>query len=207
MIEVLTLSRFDLDKKKSKIIPMALDGKVKEKPFAGTKVYYSGSIKGTSEVDPEFGWKLVQYMAEEGAEVLSEYVAARTKEEREKMLADKIGMELDEMLSHPEPWYQIRKKDLEWVDHSTHFVALVNGPSHGVGMELERAILKPNRGLNPTPILCLIQKDQLGKLTYMIRGISMDECPDYFLETYTDLEDAKRIIKAFLTGKGNGVEI
>jgi hypothetical protein len=184
---------------------MVFDDKVGDKPFKGIKVYYSGSINGASEEDPDFGWKMVQYMGEEGAEVLSEYVAARTKEEREKILATKIGMELDEMLSHPEPWYQIRKKDLEWVDEATHFVALVNGPSHGVGMELERAILKPNRGLNPTPILCLVQKDQLNKLTYMIRGISMDECPDYFLRTYNILDDAKRMIYAFLTGKGESV--
>ena len=46
-------------------------------PFTGKKVYYSGSISGVPEPDPEFAWKLVRYMIDNGADVLSERVAAR----------------------------------------------------------------------------------------------------------------------------------
>jgi hypothetical protein len=177
----------------------ALPVKPESLSFKGRRVYFSGPIANKSSVeDAGFSWQLVQYMASGGAEVLSEYVAARTKEEREKILATKEGVELDEILSRPEPWFGIRRQDLKWVDKATHFVAVVNGPSHGVGMELERAILKPNLGLNVTPILCLVQEDLLAKLTYMIRGISMDECPDYYLQTYHDLEHAKEIVRTFL---------
>jgi hypothetical protein len=77
-------------------------------------------------------------------------------------------------------------------------VALVNGPSHGVGMEIERALLKPERGLPLTPILCLIRADLLEKLTWMIRGIKQE---GFYLKTYTDLDSAQKIIFDFLTGK------
>jgi len=44
-------------------------------PFRGLKVYFSGSIRGSPEPDPEFPRKLVQYMTTGGADVLSEHVA------------------------------------------------------------------------------------------------------------------------------------
>jgi hypothetical protein len=60
-------------------------------PFAGLEVYYSGSIRGIPESDPEFPWRLVQYMAQGGADVLSEHVAARTPAEMEEIRARRVG--------------------------------------------------------------------------------------------------------------------
>jgi len=176
-------------------------GDSKEMPFKDLKVYYSGSIKGAPEAEPDFPWQLVQYMGKGGADVLSEHVAARSQQEMDEIRAKRWGMEIQEMLSQPEPWFGIRKKDIEWVDEATHVVALVNAPSHGVGMEIERAILKPERGLNETPILCLVHEQMIDKLSYMIRGVAESESPTFQLETYTSLEDAKAIIHDFLTDK------
>jgi len=68
----------------------------------------------------------------------------------------------------------------------------------GLGMEIERALLKPERGLPFTPILCLSREDFLEKLTYMIRGIRSE---GFFLKTYHDLSTAESIVSDFLLGK------
>lgn len=172
-----------------------------EVPFEGRVVYYSGSIKGAPELEPDFAWQLVQYMGEGGADVLSEHVAARNKAEMDEIRARRTGQEIQVMRTHPEPWFQIRRKDAEWVDEATHFVAVVNAPSHGVGMEIERAILKPARGLNLTPVLCLVHEQLLDNLSFMIRGVTSDEHPDFHVQTYASLDDAKDVVHAFLTGK------
>lgn len=170
----------------------------KENNLKEVKVYYSGSIQGVREAEPDFAWDLVQYMIGEGVNVLSEHVAARTKEERDKIKARNLGLDLKEMLSEEEPWFSIREADTKWVDEATHMVALVNAPSHGVGMEVERALLKPERGLPLTPILCLVHTDMLEKLSCMIKGVKQDDYPSFFLATYNDLEEAKEIVKDFL---------
>lgn len=171
-----------------------------ERLFEGKKVYYSGSIKGAPEIEPDFAWRLVRYMTENGAVVLSEHVAARNQQEMDEVRARNIGMTVKNMLKQPEPWFGIRKQDLKWVEEATHVVALVNAPSHGVGIELQHAILKPRLGLNTTPILCLIHEQVVDKLSFMVRGLSKDETPCFYLETYRDLETAKSSVKKFLTG-------
>ncbi|MDB5179341.1 MAG: hypothetical protein JWN01_1284 [Patescibacteria group bacterium] len=155
-------------------------------PFGGVKVYFSGPItrQPLREVS-DFSLEIIQFLTAGGAEVLSEHVAARAALDGRRAPTDRTAID-------------IRRQDLKWVDKATHFIAIVNDPSHGVGMELERAILKPNLGLNPTPILCLVQEQLLDKLTYMIRGVSMDECPDYYLQSYSDPNDAKEIVTKFL---------
>jgi hypothetical protein len=168
----------------------------KEKPFEGTKVYYSGSIRGVANPETDFAYKLVNHMLENGADVLSEHVGARTQEEMDEVFLRRSGMDRRTI---EEPWFTAREVDMKWVDEATHLVALVNGPSHGVGMEIERAILKPERGLNQTPILCLVQEDLTDKLTWMVKGISKEESPTFSLKTYTDLEDAREKISIFLT--------
>jgi len=170
----------------------------KKNNLKGVKVYYSGSIQGVPEAEPDFAWHLVQYMIDEGVNVLSEHVAGRTKEERNKVRARNLGLDIKEMLSEEKPWFGIREADTKWVDEATHMVALVNAPSHGVGMEVERALLKPERGLPETSILCLVHTDMLKKLSCMIKGINREDYPNFLLATYRDLEDAKKIVKDFL---------
>ncbi len=169
------------------------------KPFERLKVYYSGSIKGTPEPDPEFAWKLVQYMAQNGADVLSEHVAGRSQQEMDKIRARRIGVTIEQLKNNPEPWIGIRHQDLEWVNEATHVVALVNAPSLGVGMEIQRALDKPKLGMNETPILCLVQENVLPSLSYMIRGVVPQESPTFQLKTYQNLEQAQEHIFYFLT--------
>lgn len=165
--------------------------------FDGKKVYFSGSIKGAPEPDPHFAWKLVQYIGERGADVLSEHVVARSQAEMDQIRALRSGLEMQEMLADPEPWFRVSDQDNIWVDEATHMVALVNAPSHGVGMEIGRAILKPERGLNRTPVLALIHRNLLDSLSYMIRGISPEKAA-FQLRTYQDLAEAQAHTHDFL---------
>ncbi len=169
------------------------------KPFEGLKVYYSGSIKGTPELDPQFPWKLVQYMSENGADVLSEHVAARSQLEMDEIRARRIGISIQEYNEDPHPWVAVRRQDIAWVDQATHLVALVNAPSLGVGMEIQRALDKPKMGLNKTLILCLIQEEIAPRLSFMVRGITSEESPEFQLQTYQNLQQAQSHIFDFLS--------
>jgi hypothetical protein len=175
----------------------------KEKPFVGLKVYYSGSIKGAKETDQELPWNIVQFMKENGADVLSEHVAGRDKDEMDGVKAEKMGITVEELRSIPREIYvkeYIRKQDLKWVDEATHVVALVNAPSHGVGMELQEAILKPRLGLNETPILCLVHEDFINNLSGMITGVDEKESPKFYVRTYKNFTDIQNTVFDFLTG-------
>lgn len=179
-------------------------GHRKELPFKGLKIYFSGSIKGAPEPDPNFAWELVRYMKENGADVLSEHVAGRNREEMDRIRAEKMNLSPEYLKSLTRADYVrdiVRKQDVEWVDQATHLVALVNAPSHGVGMEIERAILKPERGLNKTPILCLIHEDLVTNLSGMITGVSeKNDNAALFVRTYRSLQDADYTIHDFLKG-------
>lgn len=169
------------------------------KPFEQLKVYYSGSIKGTQEPNPEFAWKLVQYMAQNGADVLSEHVAGRNPQEMGEIRARRIGTTIQEFQKNSKPWFAIRRQDLDWVNEATHVVALVNSPSLGVGMEIQRALDKPKLGMNETPILCLVQEDIFPKLSFMIRGVTPKESSVFQIREYQNLQQAQQHIFAFLT--------
>lgn len=164
------------------------------KPFADKKVYYSGSIRGVIYHESNIAWQLVQFMSLGGADVLSEHVAARTANEMAEIFIRRAGFDYRTVL---QPHIKVRDQDLKWVDEATNFVALVDGPSHGVGIELEHALHKPLRGLNETPILSLVHQERLNNLSSMIRGISN---PNFYLRTYRNLDEANRLVYNFLTG-------
>lgn len=176
----------------------------KERPFSGLKIYYSGSIKGGPESETSLPMNLVNYMKAGDANVLSEHVAVADKQERDRIFAKKSGISYEEFISMPDKWFFIRKQDLGWVREATHLVALVNAPSHGVGMEIQEALRKPQFGFNLTPVLCLIREDKLEKLSGMVRGVSEEESSVFQIKTYKNEEDAKNIIYKFLINKFDG---
>lgn len=150
------------------------------------------------EADPEFPKKLVNFMIENGAEVLSEHVAGKNQQECDEMMVKKIGITMEEFKAEKEPWFRVRKQDISWVDEADCVVALVNSPSLGVGMEIQRALNKEKLGMKKTPILCLVKNEMLDKLSFMIRGINIDESDVFYLKTYQNLEEAQGHIFDFL---------
>ncbi len=173
----------------------------KEKPFEGKKVYYSGSIRGIANSDPNFAWNLVQHMINNGANVLDEHVGARNREEMAEIFYKRSGIEIGAIEDKKEKAKVARRQDLKWDEEDDYLVALVTSPSLGVGIEIQHAILKPRLGLNKTPILFLVDRKVVDAdmLSNMVTGIDSEaENVDYEIGIYENEEDAKRIITEFL---------
>lgn len=169
----------------------------REKPFKGKKIYFSGSMQGVLNTDPNFSYDLVQFVIDEGAKVLDVHVVGRTDEERRELFIQDNGFDINNEVT-PNPWLAVEEVDIRQVDEATHVISLVNGPSHGVGNEIQRAIDNYEmRGLR-SEILCIVQEDRLNNLSWMIRGKEKLKYPNFHLSTYKDLKDAKEIVCDFL---------
>lgn len=170
-------------------------------PFSGTKVYYSGSIYGVQESDIHLPEKLVHYMQENGAQVLDEHVAIPHKGEIfHTAVALSQGFTLEEWFGIEEYQQALRiyEHDIRLVDESTHVVVLANGRSHGVGMEVQRALDKPHLGLTITPILVLVHEGFLPRLSFMLRGAA-EKYEHMSICVYCSTEQAKEAMYEFLT--------
>lgn len=162
----------------------------------GANIYFSSSIKGLTNNDPEFNFKIVKYLKNKGFRVLSEHVAGLSKKEKDDLFLKNTGIDIRK-LENTEPWTVAYKVDMDWVDKADYLIAIVDGPSHGVGMEIMIAILKEERGLNRTEIVCLVHKDNLNNLSWMIRGIPKKYL-NFQLQPYTDFDSVISILDAFL---------
>ena len=155
-------------------------------------IYFSASVSGVINIPPDFLKDLVAVMKEEGYRVLSEHIVHGMSEENFRLLSKNSGKHIPQREGYE---FDIRTIDMQWVDQADYFVAIVDGPSHGVGMEIERALLRPERGLDVVPILCLVQRENFSKVTAMIKGV---KAPNFALSQYGDLADASQIVLNFL---------
>lgn len=162
------------------------------KPFEGLKVYYSGSINGAAEPDPDLPQKLVEFITNGGADVLSEHVPIRDQRQKDEVFYRRTGIKIQDVAPKDKPTI-IRRQDLAWVRESDKVVVLANAPSHGVGIEIHEATLRGK------PVLCLIREDLSSHLSYMVSGITPQEAPDFRLQTYQNLEQAQQHIFDFLS--------
>lgn len=167
-----------------------------EKPFAGKDVYFSNSMQGVQNQEVDLGWNIVQYLLDGGANVLDQHVGARNQEERDKLFLIDNGFELNR---GDKPWIATEQADIKSVDSASHVIAFVDGASHGVGTEVQRAIDLFEFGVDYKVILCLVQEERMKSLSWMIKGKESPKYPNFHLETYKDLEDAKVKIFNFLT--------
>lgn len=178
---------------------------IPEQPFEGKDIYFSGSIGGINEVDYEFPQQLTTYMQEGGATIIDPQVAVSAKQKPKEFLAAMLGVQgLTEeewnALTQQQRDERIYTKDISLVNQASHVVALVNGVSFGMGMELQRALDKPALGMNHTPILALVHQDNYEGLSRMVRGAAQ-KYPHFHVKTYTSLPDAQHEIREFLVGK------
>ncbi len=162
--------------------------------FSHCKVYLSASIKGNKDENHNNVPKLVDYILDNGGDVLDEHIKGKDLDEMIEIVQRRTGVN---RLESTEPWKIVYEQDMQWVDESTHMIIFVDGPSHGVGMELMRGVLKKELGLNPTPILILVQEENVEKLSLVVRGIPTDKYP-VKLEIYRDYEHIIKIVDEFL---------
>lgn len=176
-----------------------------EQPFRGLDVYFSGSIDGVRETDYEFPERLVAYMQENGATILDPQIPISPQEKPNEFLSAMLGVqgltrEEWNKLTQEERDLRIYEKDLSGATKASHIVALVNGASYGVGMELQRVLDKPALGMSLTPILGLVHEDNYSKLSKMVRGAAQ-KYPHFKLQTYKSLPDAEQAVFTFLSAK------
>lgn len=138
-------------------------------------------------------------MQQEGAQVLDPHVAIPKQNETAffKALADAHGVT-------PEQWHQlagqeqdrrIYEHDMRCVQIASHFVALLNRASSGVGMELQEALRRGD-----LPILGLVHNESIHAISPMIRGAA-EVYPLFQLKTYENAGDAQKAIQVFLREK------
>jgi nucleoside 2-deoxyribosyltransferase len=84
------------------------------------------------------------------------------------------------------PVEQIAKRDFDALEASDAIVAEISTPSHGVGMELEFAVMKGKK------VICLKRPD--SRVSGLIAGT-----PSIKVYTYLDREDAVRQVRGILS--------
>ncbi len=137
------------------------------------KIYFAGSISG-GRADVGFYKELINYLKNYG-KVLTEFIGDDSLSATgETNISDK----------------QIHDRDLDWLTEADVLVAEVSTPSLGVGYEIGRSVE------NGKKILCLYQQKEGKRLSAMIAG-----CEAIQTKKYTNLEDAKAIIKHFFSLK------
>ncbi len=159
-------------------------------PLKGLKVYISTSLRGGLDPDFKLVQELAEYLKAKGAKILDEHVV-KDKEQSFETLKRRVKEDGEKLFYPEEPWFDIRRFDTKWVDEADLLIAFVNNPSLGVGMEIERALLRVERGLNPIPIICLVRKEKLDSLSWMVRGI---KDKNFFLYAYSNFQDILRFL-------------
>lgn len=162
--------------------------------FSHCQVYISAPIFGQKDQHHINVPQLVEYIMENGGDVLDEHIKGETVEEMVAIVERRTGVN---RLASDEPWKIVYQQDVEWVDAATHMILFVDSPSLGVGMELMRGLLKPELGHEASPILLLVHEDNLPKLSMMVRGIPEDKY-QVSLATYRDFSDVTSLVDNFL---------
>ena len=135
------------------------------------KIYFAGSIRGGRGEAPVYE-EIITSLGSFG-EVLTEHVG-------DPLLSEKGDDGPDDR--------HIHDRDIAWLSECDLVVAEVTAPSLGVGYELGIAV-----SLNK-PVLCLYRPVSEWPISAMIAG-----SPGIKTATYSSMDDAKRIIREFIS--------
>ena len=134
--------------------------------------------------------------------MLTEHVAyADDKHVKDSLFARNTGRDIEALSKTPGALDQfIRQQAFLWLDDCTHFIGVVNVPSWGVGMEIERCLSRPQRNLPPAKMLLLrsVELDATARLSPVITGINSTEFPFCQLFRYSDEAEVLQTIESFL---------
>ena len=126
----------------------------------------------------------------------TEHTTGKTYEEAIEKLEQSIGkMPKDDQ----ERRIFVRNKMIEGIESNIRAAVFeVSTPSLGTGIEIAHAYLRPRTGLKEIPILALYEKDYWpNKLSTMIRGIPIEELPNFNFKEYKNINDVENIIQYF----------
>lgn len=166
------------------------------------RVYYAGAVSAGLEKDRNLPKQIVELCQAQGAKVLTEHVAyADDPTTMDRLFTQNCGQDVVELRKVPGASQKlIRQQAADWLDSCTHLVAVLNVPSWGVGMEIERCLLRPERGLPGAKMLLLrsAEADQRGRLSPVISGIDSAEFPNCRVLTYGSNEEALAAVDDFI---------
>lgn len=163
------------------------------------KIYYGTAIQGAMDRKERayIHKTLIELARSKGYDVVSDHTTGRCKEETSELLERAIG---PLPMQGIERTIYIRKRLVDEIEGDINAAIFeVSIPSTGTGIEIAHAYLRPMMGLARIPILVLYQKDYWPNgLSTMVRGISREEMPDFYLKEYDSIDNAKRYISDFL---------
>jgi len=163
------------------------------------KVFFGGAIQGFKEsgIRSSFNNELMDCIKQSGFDIITEHTKGKNYEERAKLLDKAIGPLPPKGLKRT---VYVRDKMIEAIEGDIIAAIFeVSNPSLGTGIEIAHAYLRPRLGLKKIPVLALYEKDYWpNKLSSMIRGISKDRISQFTLKEYSNVNDAKKMIKEFL---------
>jgi hypothetical protein len=133
-----------------------------------------------------------------GCKVISEHTAGRDYDDTRRLLEETFGPLPPKGM---ERTIFVRNKMIEKVESDIDAAVFeVSTPSLGTGIELAHAYLRPRMGLPQIPVIALYQRDYWpNNLSAMIRGISPEEVPDFYLKEYDQPEAAAQFIPQWIT--------
>ncbi len=143
-----------------------------------------------------YGWALNRTRSERRLKV---YLAVPLAYNRDQMLASALAQAIEGrghaitskwVLDKDPSWgltfEELAKRDFEALEASDALVAEISTPSHGVGMEIQYAVMKGKK------TICLRRPD--SKISGLIAGTK-----SIIVDTYLDREDAVRRVTSLLS--------
>jgi len=164
------------------------------------KFFFGAPIQGhrTWGSHAEVYSAIIQTIKNSGNTVLTEHTTGLSRSATKQKLEKVIG-------PLPDDEYQsrvyVRNKMIEMLerDDLSGIIFEVSVPSLGTGVEIAHAYLRERLRLKPVPILALYKKDFWpNKLSSMVRGIPLDQHPNFNLREYDDIESLASILQSFL---------
>jgi hypothetical protein len=163
------------------------------------KIFYGAAIQGNEDRQKRqhIHRGIIEQIKGQGCTVLSEHVGGADYAETEKLLTESLGYLPPKGIERTR---YIREKMIAFIESDiAGCVFEVSVPSLGTGIEIAHAYLRSRIGLRALPILALYEKDfWLHGVSSMVRGISPEEHPAFYLREYSTLDQARGEVDEFI---------
>ncbi len=163
------------------------------------RIFYGAAIQGERDRGERASLHrtLIDIIKAEGNEIVGEHTTGRNIAETAAHLK-KIIPNLPE--TDRERRIAVRNKMIEYIESDIDAAIFeVSTPSHGTGMEIAHAYLRPRMGIREIPILTLYQHDYWPhKLSTMVQGLSTEAFPNIQQREYRNTEEAAQYVQEFL---------
>lgn len=163
------------------------------------KIFFGAAIQGSEirEKRARVHRMILDAIIDCGCKVISEHTAGTDYEDTRRLLEETFGSLPPRGM---ERTIFIRNKMIEKVESDIDAAVFeVSTPSLGTGIELAHAYLRPRMGLQKIPVIALYQRDFWpNNLSAMIRGISREKVPGFYLKEYDQPEGAVQFIPEWI---------